>query len=258
MPLFFVPCFCYTKGHGGNVFKFNPSKVKNLVSGGRGAVAPAYDNFIMIFYSMQQDQKTLIMGGAVSAGHDNDELITNLCEANYIRSKEVEKVFRLVDRGDYFPGDYPEDAYKDLAWKQGNVHISAPCIYCEVMEAFELKEGLTFLNLGSGTGYLSTLMGMIIGPTGLNHGVELYQDVVEYAYSKLRGFLKHTKDLNPANFAIPYFVTGNCFMVNPSYRKYDRVYCGAGCLTEHEAYFKSLVKVGGVLIVPIRDTVCIF
>ena len=195
------------------------------------------------------------MGGAVSAGHDNDELITNLCEANYIKSKEVEEVFRLVDRGYYFPGDYIEDAYKDLAWKQGNVHISAPCIYCEVMEAFELKEGLSFLNLGSGTGYLSTLVGLIIGPTGLNHGVELFPDVVEYSCNKLTGFLKYTMGLNPARFARPHFVIGNCLMINPSFRKYDRVYCGAGCPTEREAYFKSLVKVGGILIAPIRDTV---
>lgn len=193
------------------------------------------------------------MGGAVSAGHDNDELITNLCEANYIRSKEIEEVFRLVDRGDYFPGDYVEDAYKDLAWKQGNVHISAPCIYCEVMEALELKEGQSFLNLGSGTGYLSTLAGLIIGPVGMNHGVELFPDVIEYSSSRLAHFLKHTKGLNPARFARPRFVLGNCLMMNSSYRKYDRVYCGAGCPTEHENYFKSLVKVGGILIMPIRD-----
>lgn len=195
------------------------------------------------------------MGGAVSAGHDNDELITNLCEANYIKTKEVEEVFRLVDRGDYFPGEYPEDAYKDLAWKQGNVHISAPCIYCEVMEAFELEEGLSFLNLGSGTGYLSTLVGLMIGPKGLNHGVELFEDVIQYSYAKLSNFMKHAKGLNPARLAMPVFVKGNCMMLNPSYRKYDRVYCGAGCSPEQESYFKSLVKVGGILIVPIRDTV---
>lgn len=205
----------------------------------------------------QEYSKNRGMGGAVSAGHDNDELVTNLCEANYIRSKRVEKVFRLVDRGEYFPGDYPEDAYKDLAWKQGNLHISAPCIYCEVMEAFELEPNLSFLNLGSGTGYLSTLVGLIIGPTGLNHGVELFEDVVRYSYSKLANFLRHAKFLNPAELAMPYFVQGDCLMVNPSYRKYDRVYCGAGCTTEQETYFKSLVKVGGILIMPIRDTVCI-
>eukprot|EP00112_Aurelia_sp_Birch-Aquarium-sp1_P024495 Seg779.2 transcript_id=Seg779.2/GoldUCD/mRNA.D3Y31 product="Protein-L-isoaspartate O-methyltransferase domain-containing protein 1" protein_id=Seg779.2/GoldUCD/D3Y31 len=194
------------------------------------------------------------MGGAVSAGQDNDELVSNLTEANYIKTREVEQVFRLVDRGAYFPGDYSEDAYKDLAWKQGNVHISAPCIYCEVIEAFELRPGLSFLNLGSGTGYLSTLVGLLIGPFGFNHGVELYPDVIEYSITKLVNFIKQTKGLNPARFCVPHFVAGNCLMINPSYRKYDRVYCGAGCPPEHEAFLKSLINVGGILIMPIRDT----
>jgi hypothetical protein len=38
------------------------------------------------------------MGGAVSAGEDNDNLIDNLLEADHIKSPEVERVFRAVDR----------------------------------------------------------------------------------------------------------------------------------------------------------------
>jgi len=103
------------------------------------------------------------MGGAVSAGQTNDELIDNLVEAEYIKSSDVEKVFRAVDRGDYYLPEHKDSAYKDLAWKNGNIHLSAPCIYAEVMESLQLKPGLSFLNLGSGTGYLSTLAGMMIG-----------------------------------------------------------------------------------------------
>uniref|UniRef100_A0A670ZD55 Protein-L-isoaspartate (D-aspartate) O-methyltransferase domain containing 2 n=1 Tax=Pseudonaja textilis TaxID=8673 RepID=A0A670ZD55_PSETE len=75
------------------------------------------------------------MGGAVSAGEDNDELIDNLKEAQYIRSELVEQAFRAVDRADYYLEEFKENAYKDLAWKHGNIHLSAPCIYSEVMES---------------------------------------------------------------------------------------------------------------------------
>lgn len=105
----------------------------------------------------------LAMGGAVSAGEDNDDLIDNLKEAQYIRTEKVEQAFRAIDRGDYYLDGYRDSAYKDLAWKHGNIHLSAPCIYSEVMEALKLKAGLSFLNLGSGTGYLSTMVGLIIG-----------------------------------------------------------------------------------------------
>jgi len=100
------------------------------------------------------------MGGAVSSGQDNDELVDNLMESKYIKTKKVEQVFRAVDRADYV--SYREDAYKDLAWKDGNIHLSAPCIYSEVLEGLDLEAGLSFLNLGSGTGYLSTMAGLLL------------------------------------------------------------------------------------------------
>ena len=103
------------------------------------------------------------MGGAVSAGANNVELVDNLVEADYLKTTMVEKVFRAVDRGDYYLPEHREAAYKDLAWKHGNIHLSAPCIYAEVLEALKMGPAMSFLNLGSGTGYLSTMAGLILG-----------------------------------------------------------------------------------------------
>lgn len=69
------------------------------------------------------------MGGAVSSGRDNDELIDNLMGGNYIRTKVVERVFRALDRADYMTPESRDQAYKDLAWRNGPLHLSAPCIY---------------------------------------------------------------------------------------------------------------------------------
>uniref|UniRef100_A0A8C7BQQ6 Protein-L-isoaspartate (D-aspartate) O-methyltransferase domain containing 2 n=1 Tax=Neovison vison TaxID=452646 RepID=A0A8C7BQQ6_NEOVI len=138
------------------------------------------------------------MGGAVSAGEDNDELVDNLKEAQYIRTAPVEQAFRAIDRADYYLEEFKENAYKDLAWKHGNIHLSAPCIYSEVMEALDLQPGLSFLNLGSGTGYLSSMVGLILGPFGVNHGVELHSDVIEYAKQKLDFFIRTSDSFDNA------------------------------------------------------------
>lgn len=103
------------------------------------------------------------MGGSISAGADNDDMIDNLIKSNYIRTPVVEKVFRSVDRAFYFLPEFKHTAYRDLAWKQGNLHLSAPCIYSEALEHLKLEPGHSFLNIGSGTGYLSTLAGLILG-----------------------------------------------------------------------------------------------
>ncbi|XP_059683236.1 protein-L-isoaspartate O-methyltransferase domain-containing protein 2 isoform X2 [Gavia stellata] len=193
------------------------------------------------------------MGGAVSAGEDNDELIDNLKEAQYIRTELVEQAFRAIDRADYYLEEFKDNAYKDLAWKHGNIHLSAPCIYSEVMEALDLQPGLSFLNLGSGTGYLSSMVGLILGPFGVNHGVELHSDVIEYAKQKLDFFIKTSDSFDKFEFCEPSFVTGNCLEISPDCTQYDRVYCGAGVQKEHEDYMKNLLKVGGILVMPLEE-----
>lgn len=148
------------------------------------------------------------MGGAVSSGYDNDNLIDNLREAEYIRTSCVERAFRAVDRADYFLPHARYTAYKDLAWRSGHFHISAPCIYSEVMERLCLEPGLSFLNLGSGTGYLSTMIGLILGSNGINHGIEIYDDVIEYAIKKLDDFKKYSGAIDEYDFCEPKFKQG--------------------------------------------------
>ena len=192
----------------------------------------------------------------MSHGLDNDDLISKLCQADYIKSPKVEFALRAVDRALYFPEGRESLAYRDLAYKNGDIHLSAPCIYCEVLEGLELREGLSFLNIGSGTGYLSTLAGLLLGANGTNHGVEICKNVVHFAQMKLQNFLN---DVMPKMFGVefcePFFVVGDGLCINPCYRQYDRVYCGAAVDSKHEDYMKSLIKVGGILVMPFHDTV---
>ncbi|ELU11333.1 hypothetical protein CAPTEDRAFT_180377 [Capitella teleta] len=193
------------------------------------------------------------MGGAVSAGDTNDELIDNLVDADYIKTPLIAKVFRAVDRAEYYLPGHRGSAYKDLAWKHGNIHLSAPCIYAEVMESLKLSPGLSFLNLGSGTGYLSTLAGLIIGPYGSNHGVECHTDVVQYARERLENFKSTCVAFDEFEFGEPQFTVGNCLLISTERILYDRVYCGAACPLEQENFMKNLLKVGGILVMPLND-----
>ncbi|XP_047988387.1 uncharacterized protein LOC125227993 [Leguminivora glycinivorella] len=193
------------------------------------------------------------MGGAVSSGRDNNELIDNLVSSNYIRSRDVERVFRALDRADYMTRDARDQAYKDLAWRHGPLHLSAPCIYSEVMEGLELSPGLSFLNVGSGTGYLSTLVGLILGSSGISHGVEVHPTVVEYATKRLGQFIENSPVLDEFDFCEPKYYLGNGLCIAPLGAPYDRVYCGAGCPEEYQNYFKQLIKVGGILVMPLND-----
>ena len=62
-------------------------------------------------------------------------------------------------------------AHSDQPLKDGNVHISAPHIYGSAMEALDLhpNSSTSFLNIGSGTGYISCIAAQILGPNSLNY-----------------------------------------------------------------------------------------
>lgn len=197
------------------------------------------------------------MGGSVSAGRNNDELIDNLIEGGLINTQMVERVFRAVDRGTFYLSKHKESAYRDLAWREGLIHISAPCIYTRVMEALELQSGQYFLNIGSGTGYFSSMVGLVLGSNGVNHNIELHDELVNYSKQKVSEFMKTSVHFDDFDFCVPKFVQGNLLNLNlkDDTVLYDRIYVGAGVTDEQENLIKSLLKVNGILIMPLNDSV---
>ncbi|XP_017768364.1 PREDICTED: protein-L-isoaspartate O-methyltransferase domain-containing protein 1-like isoform X2 [Nicrophorus vespilloides] len=193
------------------------------------------------------------MGGAVSSGRNNNHLIDNLVDNDYIHTIMVERVFRAIDRAEYMLQEYRCEAYKDQAWRHQHYHLSAPCIYSEALEGLRLRPGLSFLNLGSGTGYLSTMAGLILGSNGVNHGVEYHEDVIKYAYTKLEEFKKYSGAIDEFDFCEPQFMQGNCLALALT-RRYDRIYVGASCPEQYDDFLKSFLKVGGIMIMPFRDS----
>ena len=88
---------------------------------------------------------------------------------------------------------------------------------------FFSKTGMSFLNVGSGTGYFSTLAGYIIKKDGINHGIELHEDLVNFANERVTNFLQNgppdAKDICP-----PVFICGNACRLDSEQMKYDRYY----------------------------------
>lgn len=148
------------------------------------------------------------MGGMTSTFRNNSDLVDSLVTARFITSEMIERIFRAVDRADFLPLEDRRNAYRDLAWNSGSIHISSPCIYGQVLENFNLSSGLSFLNLGSGTGYLSTLVGLFLGPNGINHGIEIIDYLVQYSNDKVDEFEKYSTALDEYEFCRPRFVTG--------------------------------------------------
>jgi len=94
-----------------------------------------------------------------------------------------------------------------------------------------------------------------LGAYGVNHGIEFHGDVIDYAHAHLDSFIRHSESFDEFEFCPPVVVQGNCLLLSPGSRLYDRLYCGAACPLEHENYMKMLIKVGGILVMPLNDQV---
>ena len=78
---------------------------------------------------------------------------------------------------------------------------------------------------------------------------------MDYANERLAEFKKTKPSFDEFEFCEPEFMVGNCLLLNSGCQLYDRVYVGAACPPEHEGYMKNLIKVGGVLVMPLNERV---
>ncbi len=143
-------------------------------------------------------------------------------------------------------------------------------MYVTVLKALDLKSGKSFLNIGSGSGYLSCLAAFLLGEEGVSHGVEISESACLFSrekakvwHAKLMNKLKEDEEslgtpvppvISPDGIA---FVTSNCFDIDilsaVSTMKYDRIYVGAGCPESRKEFFLSMLADDGIMVAPINE-----
>jgi len=174
-----------------------------------------------------------------STGTSNDDLVSHLKSSGSVRSPQMEAAFRAVDRALFLPSTESSDAYDDAPVRHGFFHMSQPSLYADALENLELRPGLSFLNVGSGTGYLSSIVSEVVGPA-MHHGIDLHQEVLDHAQEMFR---KQKKDHIQIFKVNAHDVD---LVLSP---RYDRIYLGA-CAGGVSKQIMTLLQVGGVLVGP--------
>jgi len=192
-----------------------------------------------------------------SSGTTNDEMVDNLKRFQVISSIEVEAGFRSVDRRLFVPKRCQDIAHKDQPIRYDNIHISAPHIYGSVLEALELKNnaGLSFLNAGSGTGYLTCLAASILGQRSVHYCVEIHEDVIRHSKEAIASWEKTNPDTQGTSNID--FIHGNALELNTNKGEcalgFDRIYIGAAIHKFNLHMFKKMLKPDGILVGPVGD-----
>ena len=178
------------------------------------------------------------------SGRTNAELVSNLLGAKLISSTRVADAMRHVDRAFYAPHSPYQDSPQTIGY---DATISAPHMHAHAAENLLpfLHEGSTVLDVGSGSGYLTSIFAHLVGKTGKVIGVDHIPQLVELATNNVQ---KDNPDLLKSGNMV--FVTADGRKGVPEHGPYDAIHVGAAAPTLPQALVDQL-KAPGRMFIPI-------
>lgn len=113
-----------------------------------------------------------------SHGTSNAELVNNMRRNGIISDPRVVDALLAVDRANFCKHDPYYDAPQSIGYA---VSISAPHMHGHALQHLrhQLREGATALDVGSGSGYLTACMAVMVGEEGRVIGVEHIPELVD-------------------------------------------------------------------------------
>ncbi|CAH0581210.1 unnamed protein product [Chrysodeixis includens] len=179
-----------------------------------------------------------------SHGINNADMIRNLRANGIIKTDVVANAMLAVDRKNYCPYAPYHDSPQSIGY---SATISAPHMHAHALEKLktQLAPGEKALDVGSGSGYLTACMAMMVGEMGRVVGIEHIPELVSLATKNIQ------KD-NPALLSSERIklISGDGRQGHPAEAPYNAIHVGAAAPSLPQALVDQL-KPGGRLIVPI-------
>lgn len=178
----------------------------------------------------------------------NNELVDHLVHSGAIRSINVERAFREVDRKDFVPPILSGSAYADTPLPIGKTQtISQPFIVAVMTELLEVRKELRVLDVGAGSMYQAAILACLAGRKGRVYAIERDEKLVEKA-------LQVIKEKWKKNWAITEIVNGDGSEGLSSKAPFDRIMVAAACPLIPFPLLSQL-KEKGVMVLPLQKGV---
>lgn len=103
--------------------------------------------------------------------------------------RRIRAAFEAVRREDFLPQDQKANAPLDRALPIGHQQTnSQPRTVLNMLHLLGVEPGQRVLDVGSGSGWTTALLGHLVGPTGRVMGVELVPELVAWSHENLQGY----------------------------------------------------------------------
>ena len=206
--------------------------------------------------------------------HNHSALVALVTKSKQQEDHEqVNAAFQSVRRGRFLPSyrfycsqdefkaeelskaDYFQLVYRNRPFMLPGhpAHQSAPSLYYQALLALQLNNSDSFLQIGSGTGFLQTLASRLMAPDSICHGIESNKALVLFSRQASSAVTKTTTTGSTLQntSCMPEFFHGDGFLIDSVRNiKYDKIYIAGGCQVEDQEHFLKLLKPGGCMVGP--------
>ena len=174
------------------------------------------------------------------------QLIENLVSNGYIRTPKIAEAFYKIDRADFVLTDTKDRSYDNIPLPIGHGQtISQPLTVAFMLELLNPKEGDKILDVGSGSGWQSSLLAYIVGEKGKVFAIERIPEISEFG----------RKNSEKYGFKNISFIIGDGSKGYSKEAPYDKIIVAASSKTEIPSKLKSQLRIGGRLVIPVKNSI---
>ncbi len=173
------------------------------------------------------------------------QLVSDVISKGFLSKKSLIESFLKIDRKDFVPKRYQDEAYEDHPIPIGyGQTISQPSTVAFMMELLDPKNADSVLDIGSGSGWTTALLGNIVGQKGRVLGIERVPQLVTQG----------RKNLSKYNIPQTRIEYANDHLGMPREAPFDRILVSAGSQTMPPELIKQL-RVSGIMVIPIGQSI---
>lgn len=172
------------------------------------------------------------------------ELIDHLVATERLKTDRLIASFQAVDRAHFVRPEDRDSAYHDMPLSIGSGQtISQPTTVAIMLEALAVKPGDSVLDIGSGSGWTTALLGCLVGSHGHVLGLEREPDLVSFGQQNC-GFYTH----------FPIRIEQASDTIGVPKQTFHRILVSAAATVLPKPLLEQ-VAIGGCLVIPVNHDI---
>ncbi len=185
---------------------------------------------------------------------DYENLIDSLIKDSYLKTPLIIEAFKAIDRADFVIDEYKKDAYVNAPLPIGfGQTISQPLTVVFMIEMLQPRPGEKILDIGSGSGWQTTILAYIVSENGKNNSGKII--AIER--------IPELKEMTEKNAAKYSFVEKGIIQAieadgSRGYKKealYDKIIVAAAATEYVPASWFNQLKIGGWIVAPVDNSI---